>query len=114
MASSDGTLSSSPESVDSRTRDRLQDAISSCSVCQAGRVKHVGVCWASWTRAFEHAGLGEVREVRSWVSSVWSMRRGFEEPFKRGILGLEMGVWLLTSFHYLSPSFYYLLLTEWQ
>jgi len=44
-----------------------------------------------------HGRVGERREVRSWVSSVWSVRRGFEEAFERGILGLEMGIWLVLA-----------------
>ena len=60
-------------------------------------VRRVGVCWASWARAFERTRVGERREMRSWVSSVWSVRSGFEEAFERGILGLEVGVWLVLA-----------------
>ena len=41
--------------------------------------------------------MGERREAWSWVSSVWSVRSGSEEAFERGILGLEMDVWLVLA-----------------
>lgn len=54
-------------------------------------MRRVGIRWASLTGAFEHVGVRERREAWSWVSWVWSVKRGFEEAFERGILGLKVG-----------------------